>query len=171
MYIANPKDNSQTICCFYVALSGWKTQMGQKVLKYYMVLLAQNCIKKSFIRHNLLHPTILAAAHYEPNVLALCFQVLFGIFKQYGVMYSSTGDFNSKGDFYAVLKTKFEATQQHWPDYGTTPNAAIFDANYKVKRQQAIKSSQLDPFNVLTNSPGYSWKKSWSWIFFVDHKR
>jgi len=70
------------------------------------------------------------------------------------INYNRDSDFNRPRDFQAYWKQTFAAAQQQISDFGTLPNAATFDGQFRAKIRIAIKEGKLQP---LTNYEHHRW--------------
>ena len=79
------------------------------------------------------HKETLADALYRPTIVNTAFKYLFSIFATTSINYKRDSDFNRPRDFQAYWKQTFAAAQQQISDFGTLPNAATFDGQFRAK--------------------------------------
>lgn len=142
--IDNPKCPSKPIRRFYTIVKGDKEDHKKLILNATLILFSQFLIKKEFHGADLSDKKTFAEAQYQPNNVQVHFKVLFSVFSSEGIRYTLQKDFNERGDFLAYWRYVFDITKKYRPDYGTTPNSAQFDENWRQKRTKAIADGKLD---------------------------
>ena len=134
---------------FIVDIRGVKTPAKTEVITASLIAFSQLFVKKDYLsdEYDLTKPEVFAAAQYQPNVVNMSMKTLFSYFSKNDIWYRLMKDFNSKGSLLAYWRYAFEMAKKYQIDYGTLPNAAEFDPEWREKRAIAIKKGALDPLN------------------------
>lgn len=143
--VPEPEIENEKEYRFFIELRGPKTPAKKKVLNTCLILFSQCLIRKEWVGKDLSKKEDFAAAQYQPNHVLTLFKMLFAEFSERCIVYRLQRDFKGKGKLLAYWRYVFEITKSSRPDYGTTPHAAQFDANWRIKRQRAIESGELKP--------------------------
>ena len=75
------------------------------------------------------------------------------VFKEKGIQYTYSNDFNKKGQFHGVLKKKWSDVRKQNPKFGTAPNKARVEQALVRKFITAICEGVITPYT----NPEHLW--------------
>jgi len=138
--VPNPHDLSEQSPLdykFYSVVGGSKSADKHKIMNDSLVLCAMKWNKKSGKNKGKQH---------EPSTFAKYMDQLSYVFKEKGVQYSYSIDFNKKGQFHGILKKKWAEARKQNPKFGTAPNKARVEQALFRKFISAIRNNDITPY-------------------------
>ena len=136
----NPNDMSEQSPIdykFYAVVGGAKSADKHKIMNDCLVLCAMKWTNKSGKNKGKQH---------EPSTFAKYMDNLSYVFKEKGVQYSYSVDFNKKGQFHGILKKKWAEARKENPKFGTAPNKARVEQALFRKFVNAIRNKDITPY-------------------------
>ena len=139
--VPNPNDLSEDSPVdfkFYSVVGGPKNADKHKIMNDCLVLCAMKWINQTGKNKGKQH---------EPSTFAKYMdQLSCYVFKEKGILYSYSNDFNKKGQFHGILKKKWADVRKANPKFGTAPNKARVEQALVRKFVTAIRNGDIRPY-------------------------
>jgi len=138
--LPNPHDVSEESPLdfkFYAIVGGKKNSDKHKIINDALVLCAMKWFNTTGKNKGKQH---------EPSTFAKYMDQLSYVFKEKGIEYTYSNDFNKKGQFHGILKKKWADIRKTNPKFGTAPNKARVEQALVRKFVSAIRDGTITPY-------------------------